>query len=78
MKLKGINPIERHVEKIVLGLVFVALLAALAMQFLLKPNQVDVGAGRAVAPENIYLELAKEAEQLKGKIDDRSPSPLGK
>ncbi|MEZ6241466.1 MAG: hypothetical protein R3B57_00320 [Phycisphaerales bacterium] len=74
MKLKGINPIEKNIEKIVLGAVFVVLLAALAMQFLLKPNQVDVGGGRKVPPENIYLELANEAQQLKGKIQDRSPS----
>ncbi len=74
MKLKGINPIEKNVEKIVLGLVFVVLLAALAMQFLVKPNQVDVGGGRTVAPENIYNELANEASLLKGKIQDRDPS----
>jgi len=77
MKLKGINPIEKNIEKIVLGAVFLVLLAALAMQFLLKPNQVDVGGGKSVPPENIYLELANEAQQLKGKIHDAAPSLPG-
>ncbi len=74
MKLKGINPIEKNVEKIVLGVVFLVLLAALAMQFLVKPNEVDVGGGRSVPPENINIELANEASRLQGQIQDRSPS----
>jgi hypothetical protein len=73
MKLKGINPIERNIEKIVLGVVFVALLGALAMQFLVQPNRVPVDGNRSIRPQDIYLALADEAEALRGKIDDTSP-----
>ena len=74
MKLKGINPIERNIEKIVLGVVFVVLLGALAMQFLLQPNNVKVDGNRSVPPQDIYIELANEARTLQGRIDDRDPS----
>ncbi|MFI4898661.1 MAG: hypothetical protein ACIARR_12650 [Phycisphaerales bacterium JB059] len=73
MKLKGINPIERNIEKIVLGVVFVALLGALAMQFLVQPNRVQVDGNRTIPPQDIYLALADEAEALRGKIDDSNP-----
>lgn len=73
MKLKGINPIERNIEKIVLGVVFALLLGALAMQFLVQPNRVDVGGSRTVPPQDIYTELASEAQTLKGQIEDQDP-----
>ena len=75
MKLKGINPFEQHVEKLVLGLVSVVFLGVLAMQFLYSPNQVDIGGGKRVPPQNIYVELGREADQLLGQIEDPDPQP---
>jgi hypothetical protein len=73
MKVKGMNPIEQHVEKIVLALVALVLLGVLAMQFLTQPNQVDVG-NRKVPPQNVYVELQRQAENLDSQLKDASPA----
>lgn len=73
MKVKGINPIEQHVEKIVLGVVALVLLAVLALQFLTQPNSVDVG-GRTVPPQNVYVELERQAETLDSQLRDANPA----
>lgn len=73
MKLKGINPVEQHVERIVLGVVAVVFLAALAMQFVLTPNQVEVSAGRSVGPEAVLTTLDAEAGRVLGQVQDPSP-----
>lgn len=73
MKLKGIHPIEQHIEKIVLAFVAVALFAVFALQFLTQPNRVDVG-GRQVPPQNIYIELEGLAKSLDSQLKDGSPS----
>lgn len=73
MKVKGMNPIEQHVEKIVLALVALVLLGVLAMQFLTQPNQVDVGE-RTVPPQNVYVELQRQAENLDSQLKDASPA----
>lgn len=73
MKVKGINPIEQHVEKIVLGLVALVLLGVLAMQFLTQPNVVDVG-GRDVPPQNVFVELQRQAETLDSQLKDAAPA----
>lgn len=73
MKVKGINPIEQHIEKIILGVVAIVLLAVLAMQFLTQPNAVDVG-GRSVPPQNVYVELERQAESLDSQLRDDNPA----
>ena len=73
MKVKGMNPIEQHVEKLVLGVVAVVLLAVLAMQILGQPNQVDVGRAK-VPPQNVFVELQRQAETLDSQIKDASPA----
>jgi len=74
VKLKGINPIEQHVERVVLGVVALALLAALAVQFLLTPNQVDVGGARGSVPPDAVLDvLGDEADRLLGQVQDPEP-----
>lgn len=62
MKLKGINIFERHVEKLVLAIFFVVLLAMVALQFLSSPNAVEVS-GRKVPPEQARNEVKVKAEQ---------------
>ncbi|MFG0306116.1 MAG: hypothetical protein ACF8Q5_07865 [Phycisphaerales bacterium JB040] len=63
MKLKGIKPIEQHVEKIVLGVVAVVFVAVLAMQMLGKPLTVKVD-GKDERPENaVERSLADKARR---------------
>src|SRR4051812_31421349 len=50
MKLKGVNPIEQHVEKIVLVTVSGVFLLVVAAQFLYEPNKVKVGSAAPVPP----------------------------
>jgi len=73
MKLKGINPIEQHIEKIVLVVMAVVLLAVLATQFLLQPNHVDVG-GRKIPPQDIFKTLENQANSLDAQLKDQSPA----
>ncbi len=72
MKLKGVNPIEQHIEKIVLGIVLLLLLAVLSMQFVLRPNDIDVG-NRTVSPDQVYAVLEGQANQLQSQLSDQSP-----
>lgn len=73
MKLKGINPIEQHIEKIVLVVMAVVLLAVLAMQFLLQPNQVDAD-GRKIPPQDIFKTLENKATALDAQLKDQNPA----
>lgn len=73
MKLKGVNPIAQHIEKIVLGITALALLGVISMQFVSQPNKVDTGT-RKVSPDQIYNELASSASALQSQITDQSPS----
>jgi len=73
MKIKGVHPVEQHFEKGVLALCVIGLLAAVALQFLGTPNQVDAS-GREVPPDQIYTVVADQASALQSQITDRSPS----
>ncbi len=72
MKLKGINPFEQHVEKLVLGVVGVVFLGVLAMQFLVSPNEVNYE-GQMIAPDSVLERLGGRADELLGKMTDPSP-----
>jgi hypothetical protein len=72
MKLKGVNPIEQHIEKIVLGVILILLLGVISMQFVMRPNDIDVG-GRAVSPDQVYSVLESRATQLQSQLSDLSP-----
>lgn len=73
MKLKGVNPIEQHIEKIVLGIVFLLLLGVIAIQFVTQPNVIEDG-GRDIAPAQVYNALEGQANQLQSQITDLNPS----
>lgn len=73
MKLKGVNPVIQHIEKVVLGLAVLVFLAVISLQFVGQPNTVKVDS-REVAPDQIYNELADTARSLQSQISDRSPS----
>lgn len=73
MKLKGVNPIVQHIEKIVLAITALILLAVISLQFVSQPNAVSVGS-KEVAPDQIYNELESTANSLQSQISDRNPS----
>lgn len=73
MKLKGVNPIEQHIEKIVLGLVLFILLGVIAMQFVTQPNVVKDGT-RVITPTQVYSALEPQANQLQSQITDLNPA----
>lgn len=72
MKLKGINPIEQHVEKIVVVLAGIILLAVIAQQFLTNPNEVKIGSD-TVSASRAYEPVKRAATTLKAKLDAPSP-----
>lgn len=73
MKLKGVSVFEQHVDKIVLAAVAVVLLAVLAMQFLLEPNRITVGAADKIRPQNAYEPVKDEAVRVLAQV--RNPEP---
>ncbi len=73
MKLKGINPAEQHVEKIVLGVVAIVLLGVLTMQFALPSKGVTVG-NQEVAPEDALDPVLEEARRTLAQMNDTEPS----
>ena len=60
---KGITIWEEHLEKIVLGLVALVLLAALAYVVLAKPNTTKVGS-QDLAPGEVNAEIMQKANDL--------------
>jgi hypothetical protein len=66
MKLKGVNPLEQHIEKIVLIVVSAIFLIVLSLQFLVEPNKVKVtGSTQAVPPGKAFDSVEAKAKQLK-------------
>lgn len=88
MKLKGISTIERHVEKIVLGLFAAFLLVVLLIQAQLLGPKTNVKVGSRDVPMAQALEVVKESAlqrraALEGKeviagVPSDLPSPLEK
>jgi hypothetical protein len=72
MRLKGINPLELHVEKAVVGVVGAVALGILAWQFVGPSNRVMVK-NQPVELDEAYKRLDTEAQSVLQKI--RSPAP---
>ena len=72
MKLKGISWIEAHFEKVFVGLMAVALLAVLVMQFVLASNRVTVD-GQQLPLAGAFRPSEEEANRLLSQMDDREP-----
>src|ERR1051325_2298519 len=77
MKLKGISPLEQNVDRIVLGVTSVALLGAVALQFLGGGNTIKVGTEQ-VQPAQAYDPVVREAKKLNDTLDrpDLKPPEL--
>ncbi|MBX3381712.1 MAG: hypothetical protein KF805_16585 [Phycisphaeraceae bacterium] len=73
MKLKGINPVEQHVEKVVVVLAVLVLLAVIAQQFLTSPNDVKIGSD-TVSAANAYQPVKRAATALKAKLESPNPT----
>lgn len=72
MKVKGISPIEQNVEKIVLGVAGVALLAVVAMQ-LLGGSTVEVKQGERRPIDQAYTPVREAARSLTAQMTEESP-----
>jgi len=74
MKHKGINPLERHAEKIVLALAAAGFLFVLALQFIGGGAEVNVAGGtRPIG--SAYEQVADEAQALLGRIRSEEVAP---
>lgn len=64
---KGVNIIDKHVEKLVLAIAGLLVLAVLAMQFLSQPNAIEVN-GSKVSPGEATSAVADLAERKRGEM----------
>lgn len=74
------NPLERHVEKAVLGVAGLLLILVIARYLATSPNQLELG-GESVEPSGIHAKLAQNAATVRKRIRDASfviemPEPL--
>jgi hypothetical protein len=76
MKLKGVNPVEQHIEKIVLVAVSAIFLVVVAAQFLFEPNMVTVGKNQAVMPGEAFRASEERASHLKRDVIEATDLPL--
>lgn len=77
-----INPIERHVEKAVLGVAGLGLVAAIGLYLASSPNQIELG-GQTVKPTTIDQVVAKKAAAARetmrnAQAEVEMPTPLSK
>ncbi len=77
MKLKGINPIEQHVEKIVLAGASAVTLLVVAMQFTTQPNMVQPDPkGGKLPPAKAFTPAVEQAQRLQAQLKPVSEPPL--
>ncbi len=78
MRLKGINPIEQHVEKIVFVVALAGLVGVLLWQLASPPATMKVGVRgqRDVELPDAYNELNRDAGMLKGEMEQPAPQDL--
>jgi hypothetical protein len=72
MKVKGINPLEQNVEKIVLGVAGLALVGVVAMQ-LLGDSTVEVKSGQRVPLDRAYQPVKDEANAVLAQMTEAEP-----
>lgn len=73
MKLKGINPFEQHIEKIVLGVAGAAFVGAMGYQFFVRGNDISVGTAK-VPVSDAYRPAADAAKRLKDRVESTAPN----
>lgn len=68
MKVKGVNWFEAHVEWLLVGLLALAGLAAVALQFVGQGNRVEVNRRQMALPE-AYGQVVTEAQLVQGRLE---------
>lgn len=79
MAIKGVNPFEQHVEKIVVGVAAAAFLGVLTMQFIGHPNSVKIGNDKSSKPvplDQAFDVVAAKAKEVEGKITSVDPPAI--
>ncbi len=74
MKLKGINPLEQHAEKLALGTALAAFVGLFVMQFdiLGDPNAIEVPGGDAKSPDQVGSVAIERAAKISADLNPRS------
>lgn len=67
-----VNPLERHVEKAVLGLTGLLLLGVVALYLISSPNKMEFG-GEVVTPKAADAKVARKADDVIASIRNRQP-----
>ncbi|MHC5110004.1 MAG: hypothetical protein ACYTHJ_09010 [Planctomycetota bacterium] len=67
-----VGPIERHIEKAVLGIVGLGLMGAIALYLATSPNKIDID-GEMVGPGQIAEKIYQKAEDVRGRISRTRP-----
>ncbi|MEQ9454178.1 MAG: hypothetical protein RLN76_06240 [Phycisphaeraceae bacterium] len=68
--MKGISPIEQHLEKIVLAIAIIVLLAAFYTQFIAQPHSINEG-----SPAEVKEKVLDEIDNLRRRLDGPSNVP---
>lgn len=72
MAKQVVGPVERHVDKAVLGVAALALVYAVARYVVTSPNQVELQ-GQSVSPDTIDLVVAEKAEAVVDRLRGAQP-----
>src|SRR5436190_9791780 len=75
MKIKGITFFEQHVEKFAVGVAGLILVAVVAMQFIISPNQVPMD-GKDVNPTDIEPRLKQKMEAVRARLQATDVPPI--
>ena len=81
MAKQMVNPIERHVEKLVVGVAGLILVGAVALYLVSSPNKVEMG-GEMVTPKTVDAAVAERASHILAEIRSQpdtevvTPEPL--
>lgn len=67
-----VNPIERHIEKVIVAVAGLVLLGAIAKYLVTSPNQIELG-GEMVTPSTIDARVARKADAIRQRIRDARP-----
>ncbi|MBI4718505.1 MAG: hypothetical protein HY763_11915 [Planctomycetes bacterium] len=82
MAKQVVGPVERHLEKAVVGIAGLFLIGVIALYLVRSPNQFELdGAGGAVTPGTVYATIAQKADGVRERIKSapakaEQPTPL--
>ena len=68
-----VGPVERHLEKAVLGVAGILLLGAIGGYLVTSPNQLEVG-GETVSPKTIDAKVVRKATDVRRRIETARPT----